>query len=229
MHYDFLEIGTCDFEAMIIEARDDVHGISVEAMDIYLDRLPDRTNVKKINAAIVPSLYDKKTVEIFFVHPDTIKNHDLAPWLSGCNSVGEPHQLHTQYFGDAAKWHYYKATGQIDQIDTINLLERGWVSKRTIPCLTFQDLVKQCNIDTIHTVKIDIEGLDSLIVYDILSHYVNQPDKAPAIIEFEANTHSPAEEIELAIIALRVMNYDVLKSIDPHTNQRNGIIAHRKP
>jgi hypothetical protein len=229
MHYDFLEIGTCDFEAMILDADENTRGISVEAMDIYLDRLPDRENVRKINAAIVPSSYGKKTVEIFFVHPDTIKEHDLAPWLAGCNSVGEPHQIHTRYFGDATKWHYFKATGQIDQINTVNLLERGWVSKRTIPCLSFQDLVKQCHLDTIHTVKIDIEGLDSLIVYDILSHYGNQQEKAPTIIEFEANTHSPAEEVELAIIALRIMNYDVLKSIDPHTNQTNGIIAHRKP
>jgi hypothetical protein len=45
--YDFIEIGTSNFDTLLQEADDNVKGISVDAVGYYINQLPDRSNVKK--------------------------------------------------------------------------------------------------------------------------------------------------------------------------------------
>lgn len=54
--YDFIEIGTADFDTLIETADNTVRGLTIEPLNYYLKRLPCRKNIIKINAAI--SNYD---------------------------------------------------------------------------------------------------------------------------------------------------------------------------
>lgn len=47
---DFIEIGTSDFETLIQTCDDNTYGLSIEPIKKYIDRLPNRPNVVKINA-----------------------------------------------------------------------------------------------------------------------------------------------------------------------------------
>lgn len=52
INYDFIEIGTSDYDTEIEKCDLNTYGISVEPMKIYLDKLPDKPNVIKVNKAI---------------------------------------------------------------------------------------------------------------------------------------------------------------------------------
>ena len=47
MHYNFVEIGTSDFDTLIEGADDEQVGLSIEPIAYYLNKLPDKKNVKK--------------------------------------------------------------------------------------------------------------------------------------------------------------------------------------
>ena len=52
VHFDFIEIGTCDFDTMLHAAGDAERGLAVEPLAMYLEGLPDRPNVTKVQAAV---------------------------------------------------------------------------------------------------------------------------------------------------------------------------------
>ena len=90
MKYDFIEIGTADFDTLIETADDSVTGLSIEPIKFYLDRLPNKEGVKKINCAIGD--VDKDT-HVYWVPPDKIDEYGLPEWVRGCGSVDNPHVL----------------------------------------------------------------------------------------------------------------------------------------
>ena len=53
MHYDFIEIGTSDFDTLIENAKDTDIGLSVDPMQIYLDKLPDNKGGANKDTAIL--------------------------------------------------------------------------------------------------------------------------------------------------------------------------------
>ena len=66
MKYDFVEIGTSDFDTLIESATDATVGLSIEPVKHYLDRLPDRPGVRKIWSAI--SADDVKSMlQVYYV------------------------------------------------------------------------------------------------------------------------------------------------------------------
>ena len=52
MHVDFVEVGTCDFDTLIEKATDSTFGLSIEGIKSFLDKLPNKPNIKKINCII---------------------------------------------------------------------------------------------------------------------------------------------------------------------------------
>ena len=48
INYDFIEIGTSNFHALIIDCPEDSVGLSIEPLQKYLNDLPDKPNVKMI-------------------------------------------------------------------------------------------------------------------------------------------------------------------------------------
>ena len=51
--YDFIEVGTANFDTLLEKVNDNsIHGISIEPLAFYLEQLPDKKNIAKVNAAL---------------------------------------------------------------------------------------------------------------------------------------------------------------------------------
>jgi hypothetical protein len=87
-HYDFIEIGTSDFDTLIETSNDDTIGISIEPIKHYLDRLPNKKNIIKVNAACSDS---NENLKIYYISVEDIQKYNLPYWVRGCNSVNKPH------------------------------------------------------------------------------------------------------------------------------------------
>lgn len=163
MKYDFIEIGTSDFDTLIQQGSDELVGLSIEPIKHYLDALPNRPHVKKINCAVSRSnLYE--TLEVFYLPESVLVENDLPGWLRGCNSVGDYHYQH--------------------KILNVTHL----VKTQQVPCVPIADILEQNQVTEIDFLKIDTEGSDS----QILTHfyeYIKDRDRAifPKRILFESN------------------------------------------
>ena len=93
MNYDFIEVGTSDFDTLIQDATDNCIGLCIEPIKFYLDRLPNKPNVKKINSAIS---FDGKVGrdKVYYIPLETIQKHNMPLWIRGCNSMGDYHYQH---------------------------------------------------------------------------------------------------------------------------------------
>jgi len=162
MEYDFVEIGTSDFETLI-EQNNSQKGISIEPIQYYLDKLPNNPNVIKSNYAISDI---EGEIKIFWITPEDIKKYNLPWWVRGCNSVNEPHFQHKVLLGN--KWK------DIVKVDIVK-------------CLTWKSLVKLYNIDSIKHLKIDTEGHDLLILEEYYKLCQKNPRLLADTIIFENN------------------------------------------
>jgi sulfotransferase len=154
-YFDFIEIGSADFETLIETVNDEVRGITVEPLKEYFDRLPDKRNVIKVQAAIS----DKDGSDlIYYIDKSKIEEHGLPEWTSGSNSLGQPHPFLTKYF----------------EKDFYNSL----VETRKVKTITFQTLVSTYNIQQIKLLKIDAEGHDHVI----LKGYLEVCEKNPKLL-----------------------------------------------
>ena len=160
MKLDFIEIGTSDFETLIQSTENQI-GLSIDAVSLYLDRLPNNPTVTKLNYAI--SNYSG-TTNAYYIHPEDINKHNLSWYLKGCNSIGEPHKV------------------TVRELKEKNL-EHLLVTEE-VEVLTWKDLVKRHNIESVKTLKIDAEGHDTIIVDNIMEGGHNV---YPETIIFEAN------------------------------------------
>ena len=66
MKYDFIEIGTSDFDTLIQSSNTTTKGISIEPLKFYLDNLPNNDNIIKSNYAV--SNFNGK-IDIYYVPP----------------------------------------------------------------------------------------------------------------------------------------------------------------
>lgn len=140
-YYDFIEIGSADFETLLEQATDDVKGITVEPLREYLDKLPNKENVIKVQAAIS----DKDGVDlIYYIDESKIKEHGLPEWTSGSNSLGKPHDYLTLFYGKE----FYESLVETKEVKTI----------------TFKTLVSTYNVEQIKHLKIDTEGHDHIVL-----------------------------------------------------------------
>lgn len=205
--YDFVEIGTCYFHTLIEKANDETLGLSIEPIKMYLDKLPDKPNVKKINAALVTDEdYGNGSIDFYYVHEDIINKHNLGSWLAGCNTVGRPHDFHTSYYSNPPEWHL---ADDRSKLKTVNLLEMGLVNVDSVKCLTFKNLVDEYEIDYIKYLKVDAEGYDCKLVNAALDYFQNY-DKCPEQIYFESNSHSDKSELTALIKRLLLLGYELV-------------------
>lgn len=164
-YYDFVEIGTCDFDAIILNENPG-KGISVEALPYYSNRLPEVKNVKKLNVAIS----DKDgEMDIHWVTPSDLKKWNLPDWVRGSNSVGQPHGI-VQEECDLQKINY-------NDIITISKIQvKSW-----------KTLAKENNIKGVKLIKLDTEGHEHVIMKNLLEDLVERPTFRPGKIFFENN------------------------------------------
>lgn len=169
--YDYIEIGTSDFETMVEYMPDNKKGLSIDPMKVYLDKLPNKSNNTKLNLAISDKNYKTK---VYYVSAEDIEANDFPEWVKGCNSIDVPHP----------------------SIDTF-LKEKGLESLlkcEEIECISFEELINRCDVTDIDFLKIDTEGNDITIIRNMLNTMVR-----PKKIFFEANSLYNEDDI-LSII-----------------------------
>lgn len=189
MKLDYIEIGTSDFDTLLQSS--DLVGISIDPLEIYLDRLPNKPNNKKLNVAI--SDFDGKC-EVFYIDPDDISTYKLPDWLRGCNSIQKEHPAALTELKKRGLLYLYK--------------------QKTIDVLSWDTLVRSNNIVSIDYLKIDTEGHDHVIINSILKSSTNI---VPKKINFETNALTPKETIIETLKALNERGYITVEHTDENT------------
>jgi len=189
MFFDFIEIGTSDFDTLIQRANDHTVGLSVDPIKLYLDRLPQPRNCSKLAAAI--SNHDGETVA-YYIPPERIAAFGLPDWVRGCNSIGAPH-------------------ASVE----IMLRERGLAPKdvlveQPIPCLRLKTLLENYSANGVYLLKTDTEGHDTVILND----FFNCADRVlwPHELIFETNILSDQEAVHKLIALLITGGYDIVQA-----------------
>lgn len=169
-------------------------GMVIEPLSVYLNNLPDKDNVIKINAAFLFGGFKK--VPVYYIKPEIIKEHGLFDWMRGCNSVAKPHDFHLNYFKTIEEFNEWGSMWRSGKLPIgRNLLEEGLVSIDTVPCVTFAGLVKDHGIKNVKYIKVDTEGMDADIVHSILDDlWTMNRVKLPSVIQFETNAHNDTKK-----------------------------------
>lgn len=182
--YDFIEIGTSNFDTLIGSCSEKSVGLSIEPIKTYLDSLPNKSNVTKVCAAISDS---DGEIDIYNIPLVNIHKHNLPIWVKGTNSVSKPHEYARQKLGE-------------ELYDSIVSVDR-------VPTMSWKTLITQYDIESIGYLKIDTEGHDHVI----LNSYFEECEKNPKLyankILFEYNESS--DKAALDSIISKLINYDV--------------------
>lgn len=187
MKYSFVEIGTADFDTLIQSANDEV-GLTIEPLRFYLNNLPNKPNVKKINAAIS----DKEGfLDVFYVPKETIREFRLPEWISGCNSLGKPHET-------------------VSRILKERNLSLDLVRRENVKVITPRQLVEEYEIESIDMLKIDTEGHDCIII----NTWLDTTNILPKKIKFESNVLTPLIEITKVMRRLALLGYHTIEHGD---------------
>ena len=182
-HYDFIEIGTSDFDSLS-QLEESKNGISVEPLKIYLDRLPNKEGIVKVNCAI--SNVDGES-NIFWIHPSDIEKYELPWWLKGCSSLYSPHPA------------------MIRELRERNL--NSLLRMSTCPMISWETLVRNYRVKSVDFLKIDTEGHDCVILNGILD---SSEKIYPRKINFESNGLVPEDEVNSTINKLISLGYTII-------------------
>jgi hypothetical protein len=171
--YDFIEIGTSNFDTLIQTANDNTRGISVDAVKYYIDNLPDKPNVTKLNVGIsdVNSFLD-----VYYIPEKVIIEKKLQSWFKGCNCVNSYHPLHVKH----------------------NVT--GLCVKEKVKVITTYELFYQNAVRNVKYLKIDTEGHDCVILNSLFGYIKYLPVQFyPNRILFETNEHSKSADVDNTI------------------------------
>jgi len=159
---DFLEIGTSDFDTLIQKCSDQDTGLVIEPLKYYLDRLPDKPKVTKLQLAV--SFNDKEEMGfLYYIHPDDILKHNLPFWLRGCNKIGDFHFQH------------------------IKLGIQHLIRKEEVLLVPISRILKEHEVQEIGILKIDTEGADCQILLRFFLYLKENKKSTPKQIIFENN------------------------------------------
>ena len=183
MHYNFIEIGTSDFFTILQEDNPGI-GLSVEPLSIYLNNLPNKQGVIKVNCAV--SNVDG-TADVFWIDPEDIKKHNLADWVRGCNSIITPHPT---------------AVAELTSRNLMNIYK-----KDQCEIISWDTLVKRYNVESVDYLKIDTEGHDHIILENMLCSSLNV---LPKKIVFENNILTNEETTNIILNKLIEKGYIII-------------------
>lgn len=162
-HYNFIEIGTANFDTLTEVCNDTDRGLAIEPLEYYLNQLPNKPLVTKVNCAISPNNKNGQ-IDIYYIPEDVIVAQELPWWLKGCNSIGHFHKLHLDY----------------------NL--QHLVKIKKVELNTIQFILEKYQVHGIDFLKIDTEGSD-LGILENLFLYLKDKDSSyfPKKIKFESS------------------------------------------
>jgi hypothetical protein len=186
MFYDFIEIGTSDFDTEI-QKYPMKRGISIEPIQYYIDRLPDSPTCTKLNMAI--SNYNG-TGKVFYLSEETIHLHSFPSYVRGCNSVNSYHSTVSQLCREKNL--------QIEDIAT----------SYDIPIRRLSSVFEDTMITGVYYLKIDTEGHDTVILKDFYETIT--PFTMPHVILFESNILSSISDVDEIISLYEGKGYDVI-------------------
>jgi hypothetical protein len=162
--YDYVEIGTCDWDVLSM-TKPSLKGIIVEPIKMYINNIPNNPNAKKVNCAIST---ENKMGTMFYIPPDVIEENNIVNCFRGMNKLDEPHM---------------GAVGN-------NLT--SLCKQEECEVITYFELLKRYNITYVDFLKIDTEGHDCSIINNILDNLHLFPDYIlPRYIYFENNGLTP--------------------------------------
>lgn len=184
MHYDFIEIGTSDFDTLLQTCEPGKIGLSIEPLKIYLDNLPEVEGVTKLNYAI--SNFDGE-IPVYWFEPNLINQFDLPDWVRGCNSVNKPHPTVEALLRESNLLHLYQVS--------------------SCRSLTWDSLIKLHEISSVDLLKIDTEGHDAVILNMIIDSKIAI---FPKRIIFEKNELSDQPLLDKAITKFKSLGYKLL-------------------
>lgn len=168
---DFIEIGTSNFDTLLEKSLSDEKGISIEPIKSYLDDLPNKTQIKKINCALTHNK-NNEFIDIYYIPNEEILKNKLPDWFRGCNTISKYHPLHIK--------HNVTHLVKTDRVKLLNIDE-------------FLQLEK---VRRIKFLKIDTEGHDVVILKG-LYEYLKTKEKIyfPLKIKFESNENTPPNDV----------------------------------
>jgi hypothetical protein len=182
--YDFIEIGTCDFDSLCQTCEDWQVGLSIEAIQYYLDRLPNRTNVRKINAVIS----DVVGQELIYTVPDhVVERYDLPWWVRGCSKIGAPHESVLEELSHKNIEHLY----EIYEVKTT----------------TIEQIFQKYFVTEIGLFKTDIEGKDIDVINSLLDYGKVLPNR----ILFESHPNENQEKFVALDQRLEKLGYSKIE------------------
>jgi hypothetical protein len=176
--YDFIEIGTSDFDTEI-QTAGLKRGISIEPVKRYLDALPNPPYVTKIHGAVSNI---SGTIDVYSVSPEDIQKYNLPDYIRGCNTVNAPHMC---------------VAGKVpDEI----------IIKDRVPMYTFAEIINMCHVKSCKYIKIDTEGHDVIILQSYLDCVSKGFPLIPKIM-FEDNGGCKKEDVDAVLEKLKGYGY----------------------
>ena len=188
--YDFIEIGTSDFDTEIQKCTTDSNGILIEPCIEYLTRLPPKANVKKLNYAI--SDYNGY-IDFYHIPSSIISELKLPIWTKGCNSVNSYHPTVLKLLLDKG------------------LQPEKYFVKTTVKTITLYSCLLEQNVEQINLLKIDTEGHDCIILKKFSEEIISNSryDLLPKMIKFESNSLTEIESVNEIKNIYKKFNYIV--------------------
>ena len=181
MHYNFIEIGTADFDTEI-QKLDGRIGLSIDIIQEYLDNLPTVSNVKKICCGVSNKNY---MVDAF---KPNFPSH-FPSWLRGCVSIIKPHKHVINYCNQT------------------NVNYNNYMTVRKVPIITADELIKNENITGVDFLKIDTEGHDCVILNAWLDCCLSTPTLLPKHILYESKDLTDSNDLLQMRERLIKLNY----------------------
>ena len=172
-------------------------GVSVDAIHVYISRLPEVPGLARVHSAVVGWEPHNETVVTWFVDPqDLWDNWDathVPPWLRGCNTVGRP----------------FKTV--IDELSRLNLMHI--YRTQQVPALSVREIMLAHEGCRIKLLKIDTEGFDTILLVGYSDFLWAHPECHADKIQFETMHSTPAQiagaQEALALSGYTQCGYDV--------------------
>ena len=177
---DYLEIGTSDF-GTIVQAVDllvttegwlsePLRGVSVDAMKIYLDRLPPQEEHRRyLNYAVTGVMPHSASLPVYYIDPVDIVNQGFHDFLKGCNRVGEPHPLAIETLSN---WKSKDVT-------------KEFLKMTDVPVISIPELILVAGACRVGALKIDVEGLDADLILSYVAFLWANPQCRADLVLFE--------------------------------------------
>jgi hypothetical protein len=194
VNYDFIEIGSGDFNFINYKNFNKYHNINnndnynncmyIEPIKDYIDKLPDsydNYSITKLNLAISDNNNDGY---IYYVPENIIINDELPLWMKGCNSLNKYHKMHLKY----------------------DILDK--CKKDAVNIITLKDLFINNNVGKLCLLKLKTEGHSSIILNSFYEYLQYLPiDYYPHKIIFDSNQNSDINDINHTIKLYSNLNY----------------------